>query len=220
MVPIICFVGHTNSGKTTVLEKVITELTKRHYKVGTIKHDVHGFEIDKEGKDTWRHRKAGSTVVAISSHSMMAVIKKVQEEMSLEEIVLRFFWDVDIVLAEGYKKSPYPKIEVFRKEISENLLCSSSDNLIAIVSDNPPLDVSFPVFSTQDIKKMVDFIENRYIKDRKHRSVTVLFDGKKIPMNDFVTNLLSRTLEGICSSLRGWDNPKEIVISLVRGKYE
>jgi molybdopterin-guanine dinucleotide biosynthesis protein B len=222
MIPIICVVGYHESGKTTFIEALIPELKCRGYKVGTIKHDVHGFDIDIEGKDTWRHRKSGSAVVALSSPSRLTVIRELKEEMSLDELVMRFFWDVDIVLAEGFKKLHYPKIEVFRKEIAERPLATSLENLIAVISDDPvgadlcvcPSDPR--VYSFRDVNLVADMIEQRYLVNRKSSSVTVLFDGKKVPMNDFVTKIVEKTIEGLCSTLRGWNDPAELAISIKR----
>src|SRR5689334_20561515 len=98
MLPIVCFVGASNSGKTTFLEKLIAELTRRGYRVGTVKHDAHGFEMDREGKDTWRHRQAGAATIAISSPAQVATIRRVESEMGLEEIAGRYFWDEDILI--------------------------------------------------------------------------------------------------------------------------
>ena len=114
MLPTISIVGASNSGKTTFLEKLIPELAARGYRVGAIKHDAHGFEMDREGKDTWRLSRAGAGVIAISSSGMFASIRRTNAEMSLEEIAARFFWTEDILIAEGFKKERFPKIEVFR----------------------------------------------------------------------------------------------------------
>jgi molybdopterin-guanine dinucleotide biosynthesis protein B len=87
MVPIVSIVGKSGSGKTTLLEKVIKELTHRGYTVGVLKHDAHGFEIDHEGKDSWRHKKAGASTVALSSPEKFAVIKDVLTEWFPERII-------------------------------------------------------------------------------------------------------------------------------------
>jgi molybdopterin-guanine dinucleotide biosynthesis protein B len=162
MVPIICVVGYHESGKTTFIEALIPELKCRGYRVGTIKHDVHGFDIDIEGKDTWRHRKSGSVAVALSSPSRVTLFRELKEEMPIDELIMRFFWDVDIVIAEGFKKLHYPKIEVFRKEIAEEPLAKSLENLIAVVSDDP-VTVDAPVFPFRDVNLVADMIEQRYL---------------------------------------------------------
>ena len=94
----------SNTGKTVLIEGLIKELKNRGYTVATIKHDVHGFDIDKEGKDTWRHRKAGAEAVIISSKERMALIREVQEEIPLEELIKQVE-DFDFIIIEGYKKS-------------------------------------------------------------------------------------------------------------------
>ena len=109
MIPIISIVGKSNSGKTTLIEKLIPELNRRGYRVGTVKHDVHGFEVDKEGKDSWRHRKAGAYSTIISSPQQIALIRTMNADTPLDEIRDRFIQDVDIIIAEGYKKSSTAK---------------------------------------------------------------------------------------------------------------
>lgn len=91
----------SNTGKTVLIEGLIKELKNRGYTVATIKHDVHGFDIDKEGKDTWRHRKAGAEAVIISSKERMALIREVQEEVPLEELIKQVE-DFDFIIIEGY----------------------------------------------------------------------------------------------------------------------
>ncbi|MGB9826747.1 MAG: molybdopterin-guanine dinucleotide biosynthesis protein B, partial [Desulfofundulus sp.] len=105
--PGICIVGTSNAGKTTFLEKLIAEFERRGYRVGTIKHHHGDFEIDKPGKDTWRHARAGARAVCISAPRKIAVVRRVEEELSLEQI-LPLLGPVDIVLAEGYKKADWP----------------------------------------------------------------------------------------------------------------
>lgn len=105
MIPIVCFVGASNVGKTTFLERLIPELERRGYRVGIVKHDAHSFEIDREGKDTWRLRRAGANTVAISSPEKVAVIRRTDEEMDLQVMAGRLFWSEDLLLTEGFKRS-------------------------------------------------------------------------------------------------------------------
>ncbi|NNG47656.1 MAG: molybdopterin-guanine dinucleotide biosynthesis protein B, partial [Deltaproteobacteria bacterium] len=109
--PVVCFVGRKNSGKTTLMEKVIAGLTAAGHRVAAVKHDAHHFEIDHPGKDSYRFKAAGADTTVISSPEMTAVVLRHREEMPLESILSRFVSGVDIVLAEGYKASPFPKIE-------------------------------------------------------------------------------------------------------------
>ena len=129
----------SNVGKTTVIVELIKILRERGYRVSTIKHDVHGFDIDKEGKDTWKHRMAGAETVCISSKNRFAMIKELREEITIEKIIKENY-TTDFIIVEGYKNSNLRKIEVARSEISKDII-TSKDKLIAIVSDfNPNID--------------------------------------------------------------------------------
>lgn len=162
MIPVLSVVGKSNSGKTTFLEKLIKELKNRGYKVGTIKHDVHGFDVDREGKDSWRHKKAGADSVLLVSHEKLALIKSTSVEIGLDEAVSRYLPDVDIVITEGFKRQKKPKIEVFRKEAcAAGLLCSEGE-LFAVVTDTP-LQVSAPQFDLDDSVGVADLIEEKYL---------------------------------------------------------
>jgi len=213
MLPIVCVVGASNSGKTTFLEKLIPELSRRGYRIGTVKHDVHGFEMDREGKDTWRHRKAGAGTVAISSPSQVASIRGLEKEMELEELVGRYFWEEDLLITEGYKRSRFPKIEIFRSAIESRPICAPEDNLIAIVTDDA-VEAGVPSFRFEETAKVADFIEGRYLKERKKHGIVVHLDGKKLPMNDFVRDFMIGGIRGMLSSLRGWKAPKKIDIHI------
>jgi len=157
--PIVTFVGKSNAGKTTYLEKLIKELKNRNIKVGTIKHDVHGFDIDKPGKDTWRHAQAGADAVIISSPSKVAVIKKMEQEMSLDQAA-EFISEMDIILTEGYKRSAKPKIEIYRKAHSTELLCKL-DELIALVSD-ADWNLDVPIFDLDDAVGVANLLQKKY----------------------------------------------------------
>lgn len=147
----------SNVGKTFVIQGIIRELKLRGYSVATIKHDVHGFDIDKKGKDTYKHREAGAETVIISSKNRLAMIKELEEEIELNEVI-RLVKDKDIILVEGYKKSNLRKIEVYRNGISENII-TPKDKLIAIASDIE-LDISdVDVINKEYYKELVNLIE-------------------------------------------------------------
>ena len=166
MIPIISIVGKSDSGKTTLIEKLIPELTRRGYRIATVKRDVHGFEVDREGKDSWRHKQAGAHTVVISSSKKVALIRDVENDLTLEEIREKLIQDVDLILSEGYKKDVQPKIEIFRKEKHKELLCTKEDKLIAVVS-NQKFDVGVPSFFLDDIRGVADFIEKKYLLSKR-----------------------------------------------------
>lgn len=159
--PVVCVVGKKKSGKTTLLEKLIPALKARGLSVGTVKHDTHGFDIDREGKDTWRHREAGAETVVISSPDRLAVIKETASEMSLEQLSENFFADRDIVVTEGFFNSDMPKIEVFRAEAHAQPLCDPDTawnrRLLAFVTDTE-VDPGVPVFGLDDAEALAAFI--------------------------------------------------------------
>ncbi len=162
MPPVLPFVGKSNSGKTTLMEKIIAELRQDGYRVGVVKHHGHATNIDQPGKDSWRHARAGAVKVVLSSPIQIALFAKINRELSLTEVVKQYLTDVDIVLVEGYKWSAYPKIEISRRERSTQLLCQP-DELVAVVADHP-VDVSgVPVFDLHDHHAITAFIIQNYL---------------------------------------------------------
>ena len=216
MIPIISIVGKSDSGKTTLIEKLVPELTRRGYRIATVKHDVHGFEVDREGKDSWRHKQAGAHTVVISSPEKVALIRDVEKDLTLEEIREKLIQDVDLILSEGYKKDVQPKIEIFRKEKHKELLCTKEDNLIGIVSDKK-FRVGVSCFFLDDVRGVADFIEKKYLQSEREGDVSLKVDGKNIPMTPFVKNFVTGTIKGMLSPLKGCANAKDIEIR-VEGK--
>lgn len=166
-VPVVSIVGRSKVGKTTLLEKLIRELRSRGYRVATVKHDVHGFEIDHPGKDTWRHAQAGSDLVAIAGPGRLAMIARTEGEMSLDEVVARLPITVDIVLTEGYKRGDKPKIEVSRAACGRELLCSE-DELLAVATDERYGGMAVPQYGLDDAAGLVDLLEERLIAPSSH----------------------------------------------------
>jgi molybdopterin-guanine dinucleotide biosynthesis adapter protein len=167
MIPIVSLVGKSDSGKTTLLEKLVRELKSRGYRIATIKHDAHSFEIDREGKDSWRHKKAGAAMTLISSPEKLGLVADADHDHSLAELRERWIRDVDIIISEGYKREDHPKIEVFRKERSSELLCSADDNLLAVAGSPPVVPNGVPVFDLNDPKPLCDFLEERFLRGGK-----------------------------------------------------
>lgn len=165
--PIVSIVAKSGTGKTTLLEKLIAELKRRGYRIGVVKHDAHRFEIDHEGKDSWRLARAGADTMVISSAEKLAMVKRYSPdaEPSLAETVATYFPDVDIVLTEGFKKSAMPKIEVHRRERSQELLCRGEDHddrLIAVASDSS-LEIDVPLYDINDATGLCDLIIKQYL---------------------------------------------------------
>lgn len=213
MIPIISIVGKSDSGKTTFIEKLVPELVRRGYRIATVKHDIHGFEVDREGKDSWRHKQAGAHTVIISSPTKVALIRDVEKDLRLDEIRDKLVQDVDLILSEGYKKDVQPKIEIFRTEKHKELLCTQKDNLVAIVSDKE-FDVGVSCFFLDDIKGVADFIEKKFLKSKKEEQITLRVDGRTIPLKPFIKDFLLGSIKGMVRSLKGCEKPKKIEIQI------
>jgi len=167
MVPVVSVVAKSGTGKTTLLEKLIGILKRKGYRVGAIKHDAHRFDIDREGKDSWRLTQAGADTMVISSPAKLAMVKQhtAATEPKPADILEAYFGDVDIVLTEGFKKNSFPKIEVHRKERSGALLCRGEtwDPALLAVASNESLEIDVPVFDIDDADAIAEFIEKRFL---------------------------------------------------------
>lgn len=159
---ILCFVGRSNSGKTTLIERLIPVLTRAGYRVATVKHAGHGFELDTEGKDSWRHKRAGASAVLVLSKGSLAMFTDIAEEMKVEEVRDRFLdSSYDLIIAEGWKSEGYPKIAVVREDLSEVSL--TLDGLLAVVSMKP-FPAQVPCLDRDDIQGVADIIIRHFPK--------------------------------------------------------
>jgi molybdopterin-guanine dinucleotide biosynthesis protein B len=147
----------SNSGKTTLIEKVVPLLVKRGFRVAVVKHASAGFDLDKPGKDSWRFQRAGAETVVIVGPRQMAVVKNIEREPDPDEVVLAA-GDVDIIIQEGFKHNARNKIEVYRSVASDRRpLCLSDPTFLALVSDRP-FDVAVPRFDLNDAEAVAEFI--------------------------------------------------------------
>ena len=165
--PIVSIVAKSGTGKTTLLEKLIREMKSRGYRVGAVKHDAHNFNIDHEGKDSWRLTQAGADTTLITSPEKMAMVKLNPggKEPELDDTLAAYCNDLDIILTEGFKRSSMPKIEVSRHARSERLLCRDEKydpSLIAVATDRE-LELDVPVFDINDSVSICDFIVERFL---------------------------------------------------------
>ena len=158
--PIISVCGRSKVGKTTFLGKLIAELVSRGYRIGVIKHSVHAFALSESGRDTWKHVQAGAQAVAFASHTELALTRRLDRELDIDEIAATL-GDVDLILTEGYKRAHKPKIEISRSERGTTLVCRENET-IAVVSDHP-IDLDVPRFDLDDAPGVATFLEKRYL---------------------------------------------------------
>jgi molybdopterin-guanine dinucleotide biosynthesis protein B len=168
-VPVVSIVAtRSGAGKTTLIESLVRVLKGKGYRVGVLKHDVKKFEIDHPGKDSYRFTEAGADSVVIASPSKLAMIRRMEKEKSIGEL-LWLFREEDIVIVEGFRNNPYPKIEIHRRESDAGLLCTnpqhSHKNFIAVASDEP-LDAGLPVLNIDDPAEISGFIEQVFLKGK------------------------------------------------------
>ena len=157
-----CVIGvcaaNSGSGKTTLIEKLIPQLIQKGLIISVIKHAHHKFDIDTPGKDSFRLRESGAHQTLIfNNHRSALITENVKDTFNIEQAIAQISSEADIILIEGLKNMSYPKIEIYRKEISKELLFEKDSNIIAIVSDLL-LDIKIPSFDLNDITSIVDFI--------------------------------------------------------------
>jgi molybdopterin-guanine dinucleotide biosynthesis adapter protein len=166
MIPIVSVVGRTNSGKTTLIEKLIPALSRRGCRVATIKHHHHGdFEADHPGKDSWRHAQAGAVATALAGTRRLAVFQDLGSEIAPDVIARLFIAAPDLVLTEGYRDAAYPKIEVLRVVQGLEPLCTTADRLIALVTDGE-WDLGVPRFALDGAEDLADFLIRDVMRGR------------------------------------------------------
>jgi molybdopterin-guanine dinucleotide biosynthesis protein MobB len=203
MPAVILFIGKAESGKTTLLEKIIAELTERGYNVATIKHTFHNIDPDVHGKDTWRHIDAGCKTTTLVANNNIILFKPIKEPANVDDIIKLYGEDNDIILIEGFKHSNFPKIEIHRKAIGPIL--SDIDNIVAYASDEV-LDTQLEQFNINDSKGISDFIEKNYLKTSDiHSSVYIndrlLTEGISDSTRNKIISLLTEDFKN-CTAIK------------------
>ncbi|MFC1943781.1 molybdopterin-guanine dinucleotide biosynthesis protein B [Chloroflexota bacterium] len=210
MPSIVSIVGNSNSGKTTLIEKLIPELKSRGYRVATIKHTPHGMTLGGSDKDSWRHLQAGSEATIISSQAQMVLIKPVAPDVSLDEIARLFGENYDIILTEGFKQDNAPKIEIHRSESGPPL--KDIKKLIAIVTDEP-LETKTRQFSLDDVKGLADLLEEGFIEPGGNR-ISLYVNNTPVPLSIFPKEVITNILMAMASSLKGVGEVRSIEVFL------
>lgn len=152
-------VGWSGSGKTTLMVQLIPELISRGFTVSTMKHTHHKVDIDREGKDSFEHRKAGASEVMVTSSSRWALMHELrdQEEWDMEALIDRMT-PVDILLVEGFKTHKHPKMEVFRPSVGKDALWQGDDSVVAVATDETIDGLTVPELDLNNVKAVADFI--------------------------------------------------------------
>jgi molybdopterin-guanine dinucleotide biosynthesis adapter protein len=156
---VIGVAGFKNSGKTTLVEKLVRHLTGQGYRISTVKHAHHSFDIDHEGRDSFRHRKAGATEVAVISRDRTAIIHELrgEAEPSLADVLVRLR-PCDLVIVEGYKRDGHDKIEVRNVDLAHPALAGDDPTVVAIAANGMVADAPVPLFDRDDVAALARFI--------------------------------------------------------------
>ena len=161
-IPILGFCAYSGTGKTTLLTQLIPALTKRGIILGVIKHAHHNFDVDKEGKDSYKLRKAGAKKMLVSSSNRWVLMNENlnDTELTLDQIINRISDDgIDLILVEGFKHESFNKIELHRKAVGKDPMYPSDPYVIAFATDEEaPADCNIPVLDLNDIPSLCDFI--------------------------------------------------------------
>lgn len=213
MPPVVTFIGWHDSGKTTILSRVIEKLTAKGYRIGVIKSSKHtGISFDSPDTDTGRLARAGADPVAFVSPDR-TVIMGINRGLPLLTMAHRFFPDVDLVIGEGFKNAEdVDKIEVAGGKSSQNLRDLVSGVIAVITSEAV---AGFHLFRPDETSEIADFLENRYIiKGRQMASASLVVNGRKVPLKGFVQDCLAGTIAGFIGSLKHTEGAAEIEVSI------
>lgn len=216
MRPIISIVGRSGSGKTTLLEKLIPELKRRGLRVAVVKHTGEGFELDKEGKDSWRFAEVGSDVVGVSGATGLAIIRRTEHDLSPQEIARLIKGDYDLLLTEGFKRASTLKIEVHSKTQGNELL-SPTQQLLAVVTESAigGLPVEVPQVAPDEVGKIADLIEKR-LQAHQPDEIELYVDGGFVPLKPFVKKWVIDVVLAMVTNLAGIGKAKSVEISIRR----
>jgi molybdopterin-guanine dinucleotide biosynthesis protein B len=210
---IVSIVGYKKSGKTTLVEKMIPIIKSKGYKFGILKYTGEGPE-EAEGKDTAKFRAAGAEMVGLCGDDHFSLFKAGgHPALPLDRLAAFFFPEADLVLTEGFKKQGFPKIALLSEGQEENLLAEVQGVVLATVGPRPFRD-DLPHFQPGEADRIVDLLERRFLKDRREPRIRVWLDGKRIPMKDFVQDIIIQGIMGMLGTLKGFLPAKTVDISL------
>lgn len=212
MQPIISIVGPSDSGKTTLVEKIVKKLNQKGYRVGVLKHTHAVIKADQRGTDTDRFSRAGAKVSSICDDRLLVRFEDVMKA-SPRYIAGVLARDLDLLIIEGYKKEHFPKLL-----LSDELAAVNLTGVIGTIGKNAPSQGKVRHFKPSNINEIVRWLESDFIlPGRKGRQVVVEIDGKRLPMKDFVADIISQTIRGLLGSLKG-GRGRKVNISIDFGK--
>ena len=211
---IVSVVGYKKSGKTTLVEQIIPVLKSRGYKFGVLKYTGEGLPEEPEGKDTAKFRAAGAEMVGLCGEDHFSLFKAGgHPALPLDRLAAFFFPEADLILTEGFKKQPFPKIALLSEGQEENLLAEVNGVVLATVGPRP-FRADLPHFNPGEAERIVEMLENRFLKDYREPRIRAWLDGKRIPMKDFVQDIIIQGIMGMLGTLKGYLPARRVDLTL------
>ena len=211
MPPVVCVVGRDGSGKTRIIEGIAREIKARGHRVATVARSAQGPALECVTRDAERYAAAGSDMIVVASPDAVTCVRRVDEEVSLDELIWTVGEEYDLVLAEGFRESGFPKIEVHRSAVGGGLICRS-DELLAVASDAPfDIDaINVPRFGLEDAAGLADLIETKVLPTVLSEDASVYVDGIHLPIALFVRKMVANTVIGMLRNLKGVSKPRSL----------
>jgi len=216
----VAIVGNSDSGKTRLITALIKELNQRGLKCGVLKKASEEVELDKEGKDSWQFMAAGAEAATVLTPEKIFTIEKKKASQTLLDIALERFAEVDILLVEGgQKESAFKKIWRLQKAADFDRK-NAPEELIAVVADEPfGVSPGYPVFQAAETAKLADFLMN--VLEPLEPLAELKVDGRRVPLNPFVQNMLTETIKGQLRALKGLpEHPQRVEIKFKTGEKD
>jgi len=211
MLPVIAIVGYSKSGKTTLVEKLVRDLTGRGYRIATIKDSHRQPVFDSRDKDSWRHIQAGSMLTALCTHDQVVCIHP-NQQTTIGRILPLMGNDFDLVIAEGFKEDEVPKIEVHR---CGRPLLKGIKRLVAVATDEP-LEQKVRQFDINDARSIADLLERGYIAPNRER-IALYINAKPVVLKAFPRGMIKSVVTNMLSSLKGVKAIKNIQLLIRTG---
>ncbi len=211
---IISVVGYKKSGKTTLVEQMIPILKSKGYRFGVLKYTAEGLPEEPGGKDTEKFRAAGAETVGLCGDDHFTLFKAGgHPALPLDRLAAFFFPEAELVVTEGFKKQPFPKIALLSEGQEEKLMAEVRGVVLATVGPKPFRE-DLPHFQPGEADRIVKMLERRFLKERREPRIRVWLDGKRIPMKDFVQDIIIQGIMGMLGTLRGFIPAGRVDITL------
>jgi molybdopterin-guanine dinucleotide biosynthesis protein MobB len=213
MPPVLCVVGRPGAGSQAVVEGLVRELTGAGLRIATAVEAVQAPVLEPLSRAADAYVAAGSEATLIRAPGSVVSLRRTDDEPSLDELVWEMRDDYDLVLADGFRRSSYLKLEVHR-DVDGELLCHKNE-LLAIAGDKPA-GVDVPAFAADDFPRMADLVRRRFLTQEPGEDATLFIDGVRLPLALFVRKIVASTVLGIVRPLKGVDDPKSVVVAVRR----